>query len=151
MNKQTENAIIHKEWKGEQLLSTSWNGKYGASNQENKDWKQTLDMPQEALYNFNKKLKNPNNSIRHVLQFTTNEIYVSPTTPAKLRHNSMQLQSLYTAIWRKLRGILHQITRHSDADCNAINNKTRKRGKPLLTFPDTKIILFKGECKSKMK
>ena len=55
-------------------------------------------MSQEALYNFNKILKNPNNSIRHVLQFTTNEIYVSPTTPAKLRHNSMQLQSLYTAI-----------------------------------------------------
>lgn len=39
-------------------------------------------MSQEALYNFNKKLKIPNNSIRHVLQFTTNEIYVSPTTPA---------------------------------------------------------------------
>jgi len=55
-------------------------------------------MPQEALYNFNKKLKIPNNSIRHILQFTTNEIYVSPITPANLRHNSMQLQSLYTAI-----------------------------------------------------
>ena len=151
MNKQAENAIIHKEWKGEQLLSTSWNGKYGASNQENKDWKQTLDMPQEALYNFNKKLKIPNNSIRHIFQFTTNEINISPTTPANLRHNSMQLQSLYTAIWRKLRGILHQITRYSDADCNTIDNKTRKRGKPLLTFPDTKITLFKGECKSKMK
>jgi len=55
-------------------------------------------MPQEALYNFNKKLKIPNNSIRHVLQFTTNEINISPTTPANLRHNSMQLQSLYTVI-----------------------------------------------------
>ena len=151
MNKQAENAIIHKEWKGKQLLSTIWNGKYGASNQENKEWKQTLDMPQEALYNFNKKLKILNNSIHHVFQFTTNEINISPTTPANLRHNSMQLQSLYTAIWRKLRGILHQITRHSDADRNAIDNKTRKRGKPLLAFPDTKIILFKGECKSKMK
>lgn len=55
-------------------------------------------MPQEALYNFNKKLKIPNNSIRHVFQFTTNEINISPTTPTNLRHNSMQLQSLYTAI-----------------------------------------------------
>ena len=45
-----------------------------------------------------KKLKIPNNSIRHIFQFTTNEINISPTTPANLRHNSMQLQSLYTAI-----------------------------------------------------
>lgn len=98
MNKQAENAIIHKERKDKQFLSTSWNERYGASDPKDKEWKQTLDMPQEALYNFNKKLKIPNNSIRHVLQFTTNEIYVSPITPANLRHNSMQLQSLYTAI-----------------------------------------------------
>ena len=85
-------------------------------------------------------------------------------------HLALQSQPFYRSIWAILRANMGEIARWNGWDCNvipaekeregrgiwirisydllAITRKNEERGKPLQTFPTTKIIEFTGKCKS---